>query len=60
MKKKQKNRIGEIISNKEDQRRHGYGLKSIKRISDKYQGDVIIDMEGGVFLLTVILNYGEF
>lgn len=55
-----KNRIGEIISNKEDQRRHGYGLKSIKRISDKYQGDVIIDMEDGVFLLTVILNLGGF
>lgn len=51
-----RDRMGDIISNKDDQMRHGYGLKSIKKISDKYQGDVIIDMEDGVFFLTVILN----
>lgn len=55
-----RNRIGEIVTNKLDKRRHGYGLKSMKKISEKYQGDVIIDTNDGIFSLTVILNFGEF
>ena len=53
-----KDRMGEIISNKRDKRRHGYGLKSIKKIADKYQGEAIIDVEKGIFIMTIILNFG--
>ena len=47
---------GEILSSKPEKRRHGYGLKSIRRIADTYAGDVIIDTENGWFSLTVVLN----
>lgn len=52
-------RSGKIVTNKSDKSRHGYGLKSIEKISDKYQGDVITDMEDGVFSITVVLNFEE-
>lgn len=52
--------MGAIVTSKLDKGRHGYGLKSIQRISEKYQGDMITDTENGVFILTVILNFGEF
>lgn len=51
-------RTGELVSNKPDQKKHGYGMKSIKKISEKYHGEVIVDMDGGLFSLTVILNFG--
>ena len=50
-------RSGKIVTNKLDKSRHGYGLKSIEKISDKYQGDVITDMEDGAFTITVVLNF---
>lgn len=53
-------RAGEIITSKKDKTRHGYGLKSIRKISEKYQGDAIVDTENNVFTLTVVLNFGEF
>ncbi len=52
-----KNRDGEIISNKEETHKHGFGLKSIKRIAKKYFGEAIIDIEDNIFLLTVVLNF---
>lgn len=50
---------GEIITSKSDKNRHGYGLKSIKKIAEKYQGDTITDAINNFFSLTVILNFGE-
>lgn len=55
-----KDRDERIISTKHEKHRHGYGLKSIMRIAEEYQGEVIIDTENGIFSLTVILNFGEF
>ncbi len=52
-----RNRSGELLSDKPDRRRHGYGLRSIRRIADAYAGDVIIDTEQGWFSLTVVLNF---
>ena len=55
-----RDRNGNILSTKTKEYRHGYGLKSIERIVDKYQGEIIIDTENGKFSLTMVLNFGEF
>lgn len=36
---------GKLISNKADSMRHGYGMKSIRRIVDKYHGDMQVYYE---------------
>lgn len=55
-----KDRDERIMSTKQEKYRHGYGLKSIMRIAEEYQGEVIIDTENGIFSLMVILNLGGF
>lgn len=55
-----RDRNGNILSTKTKQYRRGYGLKSIERIVEKYQGESIIDTENGRFSLTMVLNFGEF
>ncbi len=52
-----RNRNGELLSDKPDRRRHGYGLRSIRRIADAYAGNVIIETDQGWFSLTVVLNF---
>lgn len=55
-----KDRQGRILSTKREKEGHGYGLKSVIKIAEKYQGDVMIDEEKNTFCLTVVLNLGEF
>ena len=52
--------VGKLISTKNDFRRHGYGISSIQKVADKYGGDVIIETEDGKFVLTVMMNIGDF
>ena len=47
---------GELLTTKKDSKRHGYGLKSIKRTAERYFGEVLTDGKDRVFTLTVILN----
>lgn len=54
-----RDRNGNILSTKTKEYRRGYGLKSIERIVEKYQGESIIDTENGRFSLTMVLNFGE-
>lgn len=54
-----RDRNGKILSTKTRKYRCGYGLKSIERIVEKYQGEVIIDTENEKFSLTMVLNFGE-
>lgn len=54
-----RNRAGEIITGKADRMRHGYGLKSIQKIAEKYQGDMIVESDENIFTLTVVLNFGQ-
>lgn len=54
-----RDRNGRILSTKTKEYRRGYGLKSIERIVEKYQGEVLIDTENGKFSLTMVLNFGE-
>lgn len=55
-----RNRSGELLSTKPEKDRHGYGIRSIRRIAKAYNGDVIIDTENNFFVLTVVLNFREF
>ncbi len=34
---------------------HGYGLKNIRRIAQKYNGDIRIDVEEGRFCLSIMV-----
>ena len=55
----QKNRNGELLSTKQENDRHGYGIRSIRRIAKTYNGDVVIDADNGLFVLTVVLNFKD-
>ncbi len=38
---------------KADKQNHGYGLKSIKTIAQKYDGDVFVSCEGNIFTVSI-------
>ena len=52
-----KRRAGAYISAKKDKEHHGLGLKSIKRTVDKYNGDMLVKYENGVFALVISLPH---
>ena len=58
--KVQKDNYGILISSKREKYKHGYGVKSIMKIADKYQGEALVEEKDGVFSLIVVLNFGEF
>ena len=41
---------------KNDPLKHGFGLSNIKRIVDKYEGDMSVDASDGVFTLYIALK----
>lgn len=43
------------VTSKKEKDRHGYGLASIRRVAEKYSGDIAIDIKDGEFLLSVML-----
>lgn len=48
---------GELETSKETEKGyHGYGLKSIRRIAQKYQGDITYHLKENIFTLTVYLK----
>ncbi|MDE7322417.1 MAG: GHKL domain-containing protein [Lachnospiraceae bacterium] len=55
-----RDRTGMLMSTKQDKQRHGYGLKSIQKIADKYQGEAIAESRDGIFSLIIVLNFREF
>ena len=40
---------------KEDSDSHGFGMQSIKKITEKYGGSISIDTDGQIFLLSILL-----
>lgn len=54
------NKDGKLLSTKEDSKRHGYGINSVIKVARKYNGDVIIEEEGGEFVITVTMNLENF
>ena len=53
-------RGGSFISTKEEGRKHGFGVNSINKVADKYDGAVIIETEDNQFKLIVIINIKDF
>lgn len=49
---------GSLLSTKEDGKRHGFGLDSIRKIVEKYQGEVIVEMSDQIFSVTIVMNLG--
>lgn len=47
---------GRLLSTKQEKLHHGYGLKSIMKIAEKYEGEVLIHTQDGRFTLTVVLG----
>jgi hypothetical protein len=55
-----RNKDGKLLSTKEDSKKHGYGINSVIKVARKYNGDVIIEDEGGEFVITVTMNLENF
>lgn len=49
---------GVIRSNKADLTHHGFGLKSIKMVAEKYNGTMEIDYSNNIFLVTLLFIQG--
>lgn len=43
------------LTNKKDKNRHGFGVKSIRYIAEKYNGDVSMSVQNGRFCLDILL-----
>jgi sensor histidine kinase regulating citrate/malate metabolism len=50
---------GSILTSKKDSQNHGYGLKGISQIVEKYDGALHIDTDDGLFTLSIILPLPE-
>lgn len=49
-------RHGNFISNKNNREEHGYGIRSIKKIVDKYEGSSLFQVKGDLFEAIAILR----
>ena len=47
------------VTTKSDSGYHGFGVKSIKEIAERYGGDVSVVAEDGVFTLNVLFTLGD-
>ena len=54
-----KDNKGRLLSTKRDYKLHGYGVSSIKKVVQKYYGEVLIETLNGKFILTAIMNMAE-
>ena len=46
-------RGGKLITNKKDKTNHGYGLKGIERIVNKYEGEMSYQVKGNLFKIII-------
>lgn len=46
------------VTTKRDRNFHGFGMRSVRRICDKYDGDLVIRTEGGVFNVNILFQLG--
>lgn len=52
--------MGTMLSTKNETIKHGYGINSIIKTIDKYDGEVVIDTNDNIFTLTIIMHLAEF
>ena len=50
-----KTRDGELLTTKRERQNHGYGVKSIKTVAEKYDGTVSYAVKEGIFTLGVVI-----
>jgi len=50
-----RNRSGKIITNKGDSGNHGIGLESVRKVSKKYHGSVVIEPDTQKFTIKIVL-----
>ena len=50
-----KDRVGNYISEKKDRENHGIGLKSVRKVVEKYEGVMEIHTEDQIFEICVII-----
>lgn len=55
-----RNKTGRLLSTKKISDGHGYGLLSIEKTVEKYQGYILTEVKEDLFILTVIMNLGDF
>ena len=51
-----RNKTGGFLSTKRDSAGHGYGVGSIQKVAEKYNGEVLIETENQVFSIMIILS----
>lgn len=44
------------VTKKHDSNRHGFGLKSVRHIAEKYGGNMTVETEGDIFRISVLLS----
>lgn len=49
----------DLSTQKQDKKHHGIGLRSIRRIAEKYDGTLDVNFENGIFRLSVLLNLNK-
>ena len=47
------------MTTKAEKSEHGYGMKSIREIAEKYNGTVSAKIEGDIFTLTIMIPMAE-
>ena len=52
-------RSGNLLSTKKDRKQHGYGLHSVIRIAQEYNGEVLTDFSDNMFTVTVVINFKQ-
>lgn len=53
-------REGKFLTTKGGRGRHGYGLLSIEKTVEKYGGEVTVEIDHNIFILTIFLKLGNF
>ncbi len=51
-----KERLGRLVSTKPEPEKHGYGVLSMRRIAERYSGNLTWSAEHGVFILRVLMQ----
>lgn len=51
-----KERLGKLVSTKSEPEKHGYGILSMRRIAEHYNGNLTWDVENDVFTLRVLMQ----
>ena len=54
-----KNEVGKFETTKKDKKSHGYGIKIIEKTVEKYNGDLNIKIDNGIFRIIILLPQKE-